>query len=124
MDAKEIAETIESAIGLHLDKNGNKTQRTQWLRVVVEVVIFAVIVTGGYFTLRADVDTNSADIRVECERSKNVDAKMADGVGELKLKLNTVEVKQDAVMVKQQILSDDLKEVDNKVGEVLTRLPK
>ena len=131
MDTRELAEVVGGVISEHLNKNGKDTQKNIWVRFIIQHSIVVFVVSGIYFTLRGDVDQNvvhikenSAALKEECDRSKRIDEKVTESVADIKLKVNTIKVKQDTIMAQQQGIVEDVKDVDDKVDEVLKRLPK
>ena len=131
MDTKEIAEVVSGVLEEHTKLNGSRNQKSLWLRALAQVVLVSVIVTGGYFALRGDVDTNTTGIRTNCvelekevKRSKGVEDKRDVEMKDIGLKVNTIEIQQNNILINQMKIEDDVEEVDDKMDEVLRRLPK
>jgi len=131
MDTKEIADVVSGVLKEHTKSNGNRQNKNIWLRFFVQLVIAIVIIVGGYYTLRGDVDDNYKEIKdnrthieAEVKRATDIDNKREEDLTDIKLKVNTVEIQQKTVMTRQEDIADDIDDVDEKIDEVLRRLPR
>ena len=120
VDTTEVAEVIGGILKEQAKQDGAESNRSSWIRFV----IIAFVAGGAWYMLRGDVDKNCAKIDAEISRSTEQDKQSIEDRVRLNLNVNTLTVKQDTMLLEQRDIKSDIKEVDDKVDEVLRRLPE
>ena len=131
IDEKAISDVVSGVIQTHIKTNGDKVQKSIWVRFVIQLLVITVVVVSAYFNLYGQITTNAAGvasnskaIELECARSKLIDTQINTGINDIKLKINTIEIQQSTVMNEQIKISKDVEKIDEKLDGILKRLPK
>ena len=131
MEADATVEMLGQVIGDHLKTNGIKTQKYLWLRFAIELIVITILATTAWVKLRSDINANCKEIKTNTEnitkevvRSATVDKQRDIEMVDIRLKLTTVDVRQEAIINNQLQMGKNIDKIDTKLDRVLDHLPK